>query len=68
MTATTIGYYGLAPHRHNLTLTGSHIGSTVFEPLAQYQKTAGRYWIPERSLWFWPDPEMNGEMGIWSDK
>lgn len=25
-------YYGLAPHRHDLTITGSIIGSTVINP------------------------------------
>lgn len=68
LNAPTVDYYGLAPHRHDLTITGSYVNSTVFEPLTQYEKKDSRYWIPERGLWFWPDPEMKGEMGIWTDK
>lgn len=28
-------YYGLAPHHHDLSITGSMIGSTVFDPLPE---------------------------------
>lgn len=66
--APVVNYYGLAPHKHDLALTGSYIGSTVFEALDQYEKRDGRYWIPEREMWFWPDSETDGQMGIWTDK
>lgn len=58
-------WYGLAPHHHDLTLTGSFIGSTIFDPLPE-PAPDGRYWILSRGAWFQPDDETGGEMGIWS--
>lgn len=46
-------YYGLGPHHHDLTITGSYIGSTVFD--AQDD--------PE----FMPDPDAPG-LGVWYPK
>lgn len=62
------GYYGLAPHHHDTTITGSLIGSTVYEPLPGEPNENGEYWIPDRNAWFWPDPEMDGMMGVWREK
>jgi hypothetical protein len=61
-------WYGLAPHVHDLSITGHIIGSTVLYPLDKYKKENGRYWIPERNAWFTPDDEVGGAMGIWEEK
>ena len=55
-------YYGLAPHHHDLNLTGSIIGSTVFDPLPEPNEY-GEYIVGNRI--FTPDPEAPG-LGIWS--
>jgi hypothetical protein len=46
-------YYGLGPHHHDLTITGSFIGSTVFD--AQDDPN------------FSPDPDAPG-LGVWHYK
>lgn len=68
-------YYGLAPHHHDLTLTGHMIGSTVFDPLPEPNAVAdagrstaavgtgsGEYIID--NMTFSPDPLAPG-MGVW---
>ena len=54
-------YYGLAPHHHDLTITGSIIGSTVLDPLPE-PNADGEYIIGNQV--FMPDPEAPG-LGIW---
>ena len=54
-------WYGLAPHIHDLTLTGSFIGSTVMTPLPAL--TGGA--VDLGWGWFTPDEEAPG-MGIYS--
>lgn len=63
-------YYGMAPHIHDLSLTGSFIGSTI---LLDYKATSkqdanGRYWIEERKMWFTPDEETDGGCGLWEER
>ena len=60
-------WYGLAPHHHDLSITGGIIGSTVLEPLSQYKLVNGEYEI-EPNLHFMPDYEegINGAMGTWT--
>lgn len=60
-------WYGLAPHHHDLTLTGNLIGSTVLDPLPE-PALDGRYWIESRGAWFQPDDEMDGKLGVWSTR
>lgn len=55
------GYYGLAPHHHDLSITGSLIGSTVFDPLPE-RDVNGDYRIDNRI--FTPDPTAPG-LGFW---
>jgi hypothetical protein len=57
-------WYGMAPHYHNLELTGSFIGSTVFKELPEPNEN-GEYWIPEYNAWFRPDEEVGGDAGVW---
>lgn len=59
-------WYGLAPHHHDMTLTGSFIGSTVFDPLPE-KNANGEYEI-EPGLFFRPDPEVDGSAGMWRDE
>lgn len=59
-------WYGLAPHHHDMTLTGSFIGSTVFDPLPE-PNANGEYEI-EPGLFFRPDPEVDGSAGMWRDE
>lgn len=58
-------WYGLAPHHHDLTVTGSIIGSTVYDPLPAQKTEGGEYEI-EPGLYFWPDPEAP-RGGMWRD-
>lgn len=63
-------FYGLAPHIHDLTITGSYLGSTVY---LDYQSTAkrderGRYWIEHMKMWFSPDDEVDGYQGMWEER
>ena len=57
-------WYGLAPHTHDLTLTGSFIGSTVMTPLtalpALTYGSADLGWG-----WFTPDEDAPG-MGVYT--
>lgn len=57
-----ISWYGLAPHHHDLTLTGDYIGSTVYEPLPEPDER-GVYSVNGR--YFIPDAEVGGDMGVW---
>jgi len=57
-------WYGLAPHHHDLTITGSVIGSTVFDPLPE-RGVNGEYDLGDRT--FMPDPEAPG-CGVWTRK
>lgn len=56
-------WYGLAPHGHDMSRTGSIIGSTVFKPLPDTKDEHGWYELGEGE-WFWPDSETGPEMGI----
>jgi hypothetical protein len=56
-------HYGLAPHHHDLTITGSIFGSTVLDALPSPDEN-GRFWIAGRKAWFTPDPEAPG-LGFW---
>ncbi len=62
-----VEYYGMAPHHHDLTITGSFIGSTILDPLPE-PAADGRYWIESAKLWFQPDDEVDGAMGMWTAK
>lgn len=53
-------YYGLAPHHHDLSITGSMIGSTVLDPLPEPSQF-GEYIIGNQIF----TPTEPG-MGIWS--
>jgi hypothetical protein len=55
-------YYGLAPHHHDLSITGSLIGSTVFDPLPE-RDANGEYHIAAQQT-FVPDPDVSG-LGTW---
>lgn len=59
-------WYGLAPHHHDLTITGSIIGSTVFDPLPEEKNEYGER-IIEPGLYFLPEDETGGYMGLWRD-
>ena len=56
--------YGLGPHHHDESITGSIIGSTVMDPLPE-PNADGEYEIGGRL--FWPDGEAPG-LGIWTQK
>ena len=55
------GYYGLAPHHHDLSITGTMIGSTVFDPLPE-PNADGEYIVG--TMVFIPDPSAPG-LGFW---
>lgn len=55
-------WYGMAPHYHDLGLTGSIIGSTVLTPLPEPDAN-GVYTIGTQ--FFIPDGEVDGAMGVW---
>lgn len=57
--------YGLAPHHHDLSITGSMIGSTVFESV-QSPDAYGRIDCGDR--WFYPDADAGGLAGVYSPK
>ena len=59
-------WYGLAPHHHDLTITGSVIGSTVFDALPEEKNERGEY-IIQPGLFFLPDDETGGYLGLWRD-
>ena len=54
-------WYGLAPHTHDLTLTGSFIGSTVMTPLPPLTNGS----VDLGWGWFTPDVDAPG-MGVYS--
>ena len=62
----SLDWYGLAPHHHDLSKTGSMIGSTVFDPLPDEKDGEGWY-IIKPGLFFLPDDETGGGMGLWRD-
>ena len=53
-------WYGLAPHTHDLTLTGSLIGSTVMTPLPALTNGG----VDLGWAWFVPDEDAPG-MGVY---
>ncbi|MCC6458032.1 MAG: hypothetical protein IT328_23965 [Caldilineaceae bacterium] len=57
-------WYGLAPHHHDLSITGSIIGSTVFDPLPE-PNANGEYVMGDQT--FMPDPHAPG-LGIWEQR
>ena len=57
-------WYGLAPHHHDLSITGSIIGSTVLDPLPA-PNTDGEYVVGNAT--FVPDPDAPG-LGIWTQR
>lgn len=57
-------WYGLAPHHHDLSITGSILGSTVLDPLPA-PNADGEYIIEQQV--FVPDPHAKG-LGIWSHR
>ena len=65
-----VQYYGLAPHHHDLSITGSFIGSTIFDDYkaTSKQDDTGRYWIEDRKMWFRPDEEVGGDSGMWEER
>jgi len=48
-------WYGVAPHHHDLTKTGSFLGSTVLDPLPEPDED-GVYHLPG-GICFRPDPD-----------
>lgn len=67
-----VSYYGMAPHIHDLTITGSYIGSTImldYKAISK-QDERGRYWIEDRNMWFTPDyePGVDGYQGMWEER
>lgn len=58
----TLEMYGLGPHHHDLTKTGSFIGSTVMEPLPEPNEE-GCYIMADGAE-FIPDPDCEG-LGVW---
>lgn len=59
--------YGLAPHYHDLNITGCIFGSTVLEPLpSDPPHPVYGYWIEDRHAYFRPDDDVEGAMGIWT--
>jgi len=57
-------WYGMAPHKHDLSFTGSYVGSAVFDILLGPPTLEGSFWIEFHKAWFTPDDE-NPEQGIW---
>lgn len=57
-------WYGMAPHYHDMSITGSVIGSTV---MLEYPLNADGVYEPEPGLTFVPDAEVDGTAGIWRD-
>ncbi len=55
-------WYGMAPHAHDLSVTGGFIGSTVFKPLPE-PDVNGVYEVD--GLFFVPDEEVGGDQGMW---
>jgi hypothetical protein len=51
-------WYGLAPHHHDLTRTGSVLGSTVFDPLPEPNEK-GEIVLADGTV-FVPDPDAPG--------
>lgn len=58
-------WYGMAPHHHDTSRTGSFIGSTIFDPLPDTKNEYGEYWIESAGAWFLPDDEVGGAQGMW---
>lgn len=57
--------YGIAPHHHDLSITGNIIGSTVDDPLPTATDKVGWYTIAPGVLYM-PDPNPDGAgMGMW---
>jgi len=54
-------YYGLGPHHHDLTVTGSIIGSTVMDEV----KPDANGQIVVDGATFTPDPDAPG-LGVWT--
>ena len=50
-------YFGVAPHRHDLTRTGSFVGSTVIEPRERWPAN----FTPDE-----PDAEDGGGCGVYT--
>jgi hypothetical protein len=56
--------FGLPPHHHDLTITGSIIGSTVDDPLPETKTASGWYDLGD-GWWFKPsDDPQDGGMGF----
>lgn len=67
-TYPTHDWYGLAPHIHDLDITGSVIGSTVFVEYRDKPRDETGHYEISPGLWFWPDPETGGAMGVWTQE
>jgi hypothetical protein len=59
----SIGWYGMAPHHHDFTATGSWIGSTVFDALPAPDEH-GVIALPDGQF-FVPDMEVGGVQGTY---
>lgn len=57
-------WYGMAPHYHDMSRTGSIVGSTVFKPLPDTRGEDGWYDMGDGE-YFYPDKEVGGDQGIW---
>jgi hypothetical protein len=57
-------WYGVAPHTHDLTKTGSFIGSTVLKDLTDRLNENGEFDCGN-GLFFRPDPDAPG-LGVYS--
>jgi hypothetical protein len=56
-------WYGMAPHHHDLTLTGSFIGSTVFDAIPE--PDANGVIVLSDGRFFVPDAEVDGAQGTY---
>lgn len=60
-------WYGLAPHHHDMDITGSIIGSTVFDGIPEDNRDEDGWYQVAPGLFFLPDVEAPG-CGIWEDR
>ena len=57
--------FGLPPHHHDLSITGSIIGSTVDDPLPEKKTPGGWYGLGDGAFFKPSDAPEDGGMGTW---